>query len=481
MRWITRGVIALLSVYCLWLLVTRGEEAAPGFTEPFIRVPLAPFILLAAAVLLAAGWHQGRRPDADAVPATTGSSRRWLGAIVAFWIVSVPVWHEVGGRVSGEGMAYYVYLRSAVFDGDLDFSNEYEAYNLDDVDPRLVNNPTPTGVPRNVHAVGPAVVWVPFLAIGQALEGLGTAPRDVTAFDSTRRPRDALIGETYGPGYSYSTVTATAFGSIVLLGLASVLWYREMARTLAPRDAAVGVIGVIVAGPLLWYTFFEPSMSHAPTAACLVFAMVAWRGWARNPAAGRALLVGLAAGLLAMQRWQFILWTIVPAGHLLIMVVRRARRSAASREPQAAAEDPMVSGALVAAGHLGLMVLGTVIGLLPQFLAWKLVWGSWVHQSMGSGYMLWSTPELFDVLWSQRHGLFTWHPVLLLAVVGFIPAWKWDRTLTGVCLGLLLVRGCPTGSRKSAATVNSSYPTFCISATLSSSRSRCAFSIQRCS
>ena len=33
-------------------------------------------------------------------------------------------------------------------------------------------------------------------------------------------------------------------------------------------------------------------------------------------------------------------------------------------------------------------------------------------------------------------------------------------------------RECPTGSRKSAATVNTSYPTFCISATLSSSRSR---------
>ena len=43
------------------------------------------------------------------------------------------------------------------------------------------------------------------------------------------------------------------------------------------------------------------------------------------------------------------------------------------------------------------------------------------------------------------------------------------------------LRECPTGSRKSAATVNTSYPTFCISAMLSSSRSRCAFSIQRCS
>ena len=46
---------------------------------------------------------------------------------------------------------------------------------------------------------------------------------------------------------------------------------------------------------------------------------------------------------------------------------------------------------------------------------------------------------------------------------------------------LLTLGECPTGSRKSAATVNTSYPTFCISAMLSSSRSRCAFSIQRCS
>jgi len=38
-------------------------------------------------------------------------------------------------------------------------------------------------------------------------------------------------------------------------------------------------------------------------------------------------------------------------------------------------------------------------------------------------------------------------------------------------------RGCPVRSRKSAATVTSSYPPFCISATSFSSRSRCALSI----
>ena len=43
------------------------------------------------------------------------------------------------------------------------------------------------------------------------------------------------------------------------------------------------------------------------------------------------------------------------------------------------------------------------------------------------------------------------------------------------------VESVPPVVEKSAATVNTSYPTFCISAMLSSSRSRCAFSIQRCS
>ena len=71
----------------------------------------------------------------------------------------------------------------------------------------------------------------------------------------------------------------------------------------------------------------------------------------------------------------------------------------------------------------------------------------------------------------------------------FYSLWRWH--LDEVCVRIngkthYLWRAvdhgeCPTGSRKSAATVNTSYPTFCISAMLSSSRSRCAFSIQRCS
>lgn len=156
LRWVHVCIISLLVLVCVWLLFTRGEEVFPGHTQPY-RLPLLPFVLLAIAVLFAAGWHRRLMPHLRGVRPTDGARLLWTGAIVAFWVLSLPLWHQLGARVNGEGIAYYVYLRSAVFDGDLDFSNEYEAFNLDDDDPELLS-PTPTGLPRNAHAVGPAVV-----------------------------------------------------------------------------------------------------------------------------------------------------------------------------------------------------------------------------------------------------------------------------------------------------------------------------------
>lgn len=445
LRWLHACIISLLVVTCTWLLLTRGEEVFPGHTQPY-RLPLLPFFLLAAAVLIASGWHRRLMPRSSRATGTDRGYALWAGAIVAFWVLGLPLWHQLGARVTGEGIAYYVYLRSAVFDGDLDFSNEYEAFNLDDDDPTLLY-PTRTGLPRNAHAVGPAVVWSPFLLAARAVQSLRSDSDEAAPFETRRRKREALDQDALGRGYAYPFVSAAALGSLFLIGLASLLWYREMARTMSPQEAAIGAVGVIAAGPLLWYSFFEPSMSHAPTAACLVFAMVAWRQWTRDPLARRALLVGLTAGLVAMQRWQFILWVAVPLAQLLFFAVRRDHLPGTPLEPMQSAPDDS-SGtqrardarwpASRAAGQLALIIVGTLIGLLPQFVAWKLVWGNWLVNPMGGGFLSWSEPQILSVVWSQRHGLFTWHPILLLAVLGFIPAWRKDRGLTAVCVALLV-------------------------------------------
>jgi len=438
-RRLVDGALLVLALVCVWLLLSRGQVLYPGRVEPG-ELPLWPFLLLIAG-LITRGL--GKRVVEGAPELAL--ERRWEWIIVAVFVALLPLWHQVGGRVEGEGVQFYVYLRSMAFDGDLDFSNEYVAYGLDRDDPRLFAR-TGTGVPRNVHSVGPALMWAPFFGLGHAVatlrevpDELGNDPLVVPVLgdpggrgatppaagapapdDVVLAPRDR---ET-PPGYAYPYVAAVAFGTIFWMGLAALLLFRELRRRMASDPAALAVMATILAGPLLWYTFFEPSMSHAPAAACLTFALLAWVWWRRDPGFISAVVVGATAGLLAMQRWQFVLWFAVP----LIDAGMRAWRARDVRRD-----------ALALVAQTGAMTSAVLVALLPQFYAWKAVWGSWVVNPMGGAYLAWAEPALWQVLLSQRHGLFAWHPLMLVALLGLLLCWRRDRVVALVGLALFAV------------------------------------------
>lgn len=405
-----RGLaIAVLAIWCVALLATRGEATWPGLLVPG-DLPLWPFAILALLVLL----------DADRLRLSPGRGSRVL---VALWIALLPIWHQIGYRVVGEGVSYYVFARSALFDGDLEFRDEYEAFNIDDVDPRLLI-PTPSGVSRNVHAVGPAVLWAPAIA---AIQLLPREPRsdpwpELPWPDAVPGRLEAALADEFGPGYDYRSQSAASLMTIGLMLLAAVLWQRELTRSLSPGAARVGVLLAVSGTPLLWYTFFEPTMSHATAAATLSFAMLGWRRWEREPTVASATVAGLLTGLTAMQRWQLIVWAAVPLGQMCWRCWR-CRSTGGFRF-------------LAQAGAFG---VATTVALSPQFVAWKLGWGSWIVNPMGSGYVDWSSPAIPEVLFSQWHGLFTWHPLLLFATIGLAYGWKRDRSLTAVSLGALVL------------------------------------------
>jgi len=435
-------VLAGLAVVCVWLLLTRGQVLYPGHVVPG-DLPLTPFVLLIIG-LLARGLKMRRVPGASEFQI----ERRWEWVIVAVFVALLPFFHHLGGRVDGEGVSFYVYLRSMAFDGDLDFANEYVAFGTDRADPRLFQ-PTPTGLPRNVHSAGPAVIWSPFFAVGHlvaTLRGEGRADDGdplavrVLAAPAASDRQDAAAEGTRGPpsgdeilmapgaierpgGYGYPYVTSVGLGSIVWMAVAALALYGELRRRVSADVAALAVLATLLAGPLLWYTFFEPSMSHAPAAACLTLAVVAWLAWRRTPRFLFATLVGVAGGLLAMQRWQLVLWLVVPAVDGLL----RAWRSRKENAPVA----PVL-------GQLAAMGIAALVTMLPQFYAWNAVWGNWLVNPMGDNYLNWTEPALWQVLLSQRHGLFVWHPILLIACLGLVLAWRKDKALTLASLGLLL-------------------------------------------
>ena len=58
--------------------------------------------------------------------------------------------------------SHYVYLRSAYFDRDLDFANEWEAWGFP------ARKPTATHHQPNLHPIGPAILWTPFFVLADA-------------------------------------------------------------------------------------------------------------------------------------------------------------------------------------------------------------------------------------------------------------------------------------------------------------------------
>jgi hypothetical protein len=65
-------------------------------------------------------------------------------------------------------------------------------------------------------------------------------------------------------------------------------------------------------------------------------------------------------------------------------------------------------------------VIVAVIPLLLQMWVWHALYGHWIHFSYEGEGFDWAHPALLQTLFSSRHGLFFWSPLLVAAVVGVV-------------------------------------------------------------
>ena len=94
------------------------------------------------------------------------------------------------------------------------------------------------------------------------------------------------------------------------------------------------------------------------------------------------------------------------------------------------------------AGLFGALLLSSVfVGVLPQMLAWKALYGVFVLPAPphGSDFLRLDHPYLLNTLFSSRHGLLSWTPVLGAGFLGFLPLLKRRPTLALPLLLPLLV------------------------------------------
>jgi hypothetical protein len=312
-----------------------------------------------------------------------------------------------GQLIGSDGIYYYVYARSLVVDRDLDFTNEYAYFRL----PASAWPRTATGMAPNQYAIGPALLWLPFFLAAHLVAQAG----QILGFSST--------ADGYGPLYQ----AAISVGSMVYGALGFALAYHCSARLFSGRAVALAVSALWLASNAFYYLVFEPSMAHMASLFCTALLLSIWFLRFRDPeppAPGWGALLGGACGLVLLVRLQDATMLIVPLGALLMRLGQAARRR----------DWGELRRWLSLAGLAGVCL---PLAFMPQLLVWQALYGTWAvspYLSDHSPAFSWLAPQIGGVLFSTFHGLFAWHPVYLLALLGLACLSRRDRWLA---LGML--------------------------------------------
>jgi hypothetical protein len=215
------------------------------------------------------------------------------------------------------------------------------------------------------------------------------------------------------------------------LGL--LLSFRLARQYVAERWALLATLAIWWASSLPVYMYFNPSWSHAHSAFAVALFLWYWHKTRSSRSLAQGLILALIAGLMLNVYY-------ANAMVLAVLAIEAARQYYFALLPKPAEASAIADSGLV--GKAGPTFLSTpripelllrhflfaatlLVSLLPTFISRYLIYGS----PFESAYIplrdwLWSSPVFFSVLFSPNHGLFSWTPILLLALVGLFLFWR---------------------------------------------------------
>lgn len=296
-----------------------------------------------------------------------------------------------GARIrGGDSDHYFVYLPALFIGGDLDLSDELNA---------LIDHPfrfpSADSRPGNPYSVGPAILWIPFYLIGHLI-----------ALASTSFSADGL-------SVPYQAAVYIGNGLITALGLLVTARFLRSLRC-SKEGSLVAIGSLLFATQLSYYLWPLSSTSHGSS-----FATVALFAWSTTRH-GIGWKSGLCGGLTALIRWQNIL-LVAPISIALHLADRK--RAFDSTDVR----------------RWGSFLGAALLSLSPQLIVWWSLYGSPFVVPQGSGYVDFSDLPLLKILLSPRHGLFLWHPVLILGAMGLALSYRQHRAwIAGIGVAFVL-------------------------------------------
>ena len=328
----------------------------------------------------------------------------WVGFVfIAFLLTLLLLFHLGFDRAASDGRSYFVQVRSLVMDWDLDFANEAQVFGAHTA---------------RQYAFGAPVLWSPFFLLAH----LWLLAANLLGAD--------LAVDGYALPYQRAIGLATLIYGFVGL----VLVYRVVRGYFPKGVACLSTLGLCGTSFLIWYLTVENSMVHGVSMFATTLFLFLWHRYRSQLTRARWAWLGAAAGLMATVRWQNAVFLALPVGDLLWTAW--------------ASGGPGVGDRLRGCGRdVAIFAAAALLAFFPQLAFWKAVYGSWIYIPVREHAFepTWIPPYLADVLFSANHGLLSWSPVVIAALVGLLlfarREWRVALVLGAGFIGQLWVNG----------------------------------------
>jgi hypothetical protein len=310
--------------------------------------------------------------------------------------------------IHGDGVGYYAYARAPLIQHNLRFEEDWRHGNLYFSQSRTLSNGqlrpdeyTETGHVGNLFSIGPALLWTPFLLAAHVTVLLA----------------DTLGAHIQADGFSSPYLWAMALGTAFYGFLGLLFSYAVAKKYVQERWAFLATLGVWGASSLPVYMYFNPAWSHAHSA--FVVALYIWY-WDRTRGCRTLLqwiLLGLVAGLMVNVYFVNGVFLLLPLAESLLAYwnILKAKNYLAF--------TPLLAGN-------SCFLLAVILAFIPTLITRYIIFGGVLR--FGSYTALpwdWTAPNWRSVLFSSEHGLFSWTPVLALAIAGLFLAPRAARSL----------------------------------------------------
>ncbi|HWY39069.1 MAG TPA: hypothetical protein VNY73_10955 [Bacteroidia bacterium] len=268
---------------------------------------------------------------------------------------------------------YYSYLPATFIYHDLDFSYTTRYW--------LVTAPNGKVVPK--MTCGVAMMMSPFFLLGHKV---------------AMNQGDVLDGysEPYGTCVHYGSLFYTLLGLILLVFV--------LRRFYSDGITALTIATLFFATNLFYYTFRDGEMAHSYSFFLVSLFLWLTCRWHERKKSIYFLWLGLTIGLASLVRPTEILIFLVFVGYGV--------RSLAGLKSK-------LKEIVFSVKNIPLFLLGFFIMWAPQLILWKVKTGSFLFFSYGSkeGFF-WLDPQIINLLFSYRKGLFIYTPVMIFAFIG---------------------------------------------------------------